>query len=420
MSTPHGKRPRVLVLTQVYHPEPNFITAEVAESLAADSDVTVVTGHPNYPWGRFYPGTRFLRITKSSMNGVTVWRVPFYPDHSLSAFRRAVSCLSFAMSASLVAPFVAGRPDTVWVYHGPFTTGLASLFFKFFYRSRIVFTCADLWPESFGASGMVKSRVILSIASFYNRTLNKAADLIVCATRGTLRHFREDGIRPERLLMIPVWVAQTEELGARLPEANPDALNIVYTGNLGPSQSLHTVILAAAILQKEGSPVCFDIYGTGASEAALRALASQTQATNVTFHGLVTVAEAFGASARALAQIISLQPSPLFSGTIPSKLFSAFAAGTPILYGLQGESAELTEASGAGIAYASDDPQSLVSAIKTLLAIPPAERLEMRSRLRRYFSENFDPAELKARYARILQPLSPGPAARFDPDFDGV
>ena len=420
MSSTSGKRRRVLVLTQVYHPEPNFITAEVAESLAADSDVTVVTGHPNYPWGRFYPGTRFLAIEKSSMNGVTVWRVPFYPDHSLSAFRRAISCLSFAVSASIVAPFVAGKPDTVWVYHGPFTTGLASLFFKFVYRSRIVFTCADRWPESFGATGMVKSRIVMSIASLYNRTLNRAADLIVCATHGTLRHFREEGIPSENLTMIPVWVAQTEELGASLPEERPEAINIVYTGNLGPAQSLHTVILAAAILQNEGSPVRFDIYGTGASEEKLRALAEQERATNVTFHGLVTVAEAFGASARALAQIIILQPSPLFSGTIPSKLFSAFAAASPILYGLQGESAELTAASGAGIPFASGDPQSLVDAVKTLLAITPANRQEMRLRLRRYFAENFDPAKLKARYASILRAPSPTLAARLDPDFDGA
>src|SRR5436309_8068184 len=173
------RRPRVLVLTQVFHPEPNFITADVAEALARECDVTVVTAHPNYPHGQFYPGTRFLRIQKSSSNGVVIWRVPFYPDHSLSAFRRAISYLSFAVAAGFVAPFVGGRPDVVWVYHGPFTTGLSALFFKAIYGTRLVFTCADLWPESFMAAGVVKSRLIMSLAGAYNRVLHRAADLVV-------------------------------------------------------------------------------------------------------------------------------------------------------------------------------------------------------------------------------------------------
>ena len=143
MTQDSKRRRRLLVLTQVYHPEPNFITADVAEAVARHCDVTVVTAHPNYPHGRFYPGVRYHRIEKSMEKGVTVWRVPFYPDHSLSTVRRALSYLSFAAVSSIVAPFVAGRPDTVWVYHGPFTTGIGALFFKLAYRLRLVSKFCD-------------------------------------------------------------------------------------------------------------------------------------------------------------------------------------------------------------------------------------------------------------------------------------
>jgi colanic acid biosynthesis glycosyl transferase WcaI len=400
------RRCRVLVLTQVFHPEPNFITADVAEALARTCDVTVVTAHPNYPHGRFYPGTRFLRIERSVSNGVVIWRVPFFPDHSLSPVKRAISYISFAAVAGVVAPFVAGRPDTVWVYHGPFTTGLSSLFFKMVYRSRLVFTCADLWPESFMAAGVVKSRLVMSLAGAYNRALHRAADLVVCATSGTRRRFEEDGLPAEHLTVIPVWIGGTGELARQARARRPESMSIVYAGNLGPAQKIDTVILAAATLQHEGSPVRFEIYGGGALEEELRALADRVGATNVKFHGRVPVEQAFNASAFALAQIICLQRSPLFTKTIPSKLFSAFAAGSPILYGLQGEAEALATESGGGISFDASNPQTLVNGVKQLLSLSDGERDAMRVRLREYFSENFDPAVLLARYLEILQ--SPG------------
>lgn len=401
------RRHRVLVLTQVFHPEPNFITADVAKALARNCDVTVVTAHPNYPHGRFYPGTRFLRVERSVSNGVVIWRVPFFPDHSLSTVRRAISYLSFAAVAAAVAPFVAGRPDTVWVYYGPFTTGISSLFFKLVYRSRLVFTCADLWPESFMAAGVVKSRLVMSLAGAYNRALHRAADLIVCATRGTRRRFEEDGIPPERLTVIPVWIGGTGELARQVRPRYPESMGIVYTGNLGPAQKIDTLILAAAALQQEGSPVRFDIYGSGASEEELRALADRIGATNVNFHGRVPLEEAFNASASGLAQIICLRPSPLFTKTVPSKLFSAFAAASPILYGLQGEAQTLAAESRGGISFDPSDPQTLVNAVKKLLSLSVSDRDAMRARLRQYFFENFDPAVLLSRYVEILQSPTP-------------
>jgi colanic acid biosynthesis glycosyl transferase WcaI len=397
------RRRRVLVLTQYFHPEPNFITADVAEALARHCEVTVVTAHPNYPHGRFYPGVRFLRIEKSVSNGVVIWRVPFFPDHSLSKARRAFSYLSFTTVMSLLAPFVAGRPDTVWVYHTPFTTGLGALFFKLAYRSRLVFTCADLWPESFMAAGIVKSPLVMRVAAAYNRALLRAADLIVCATKGTRRLLAEDGIPAERLSVIPVWIGGTGELSALTPPRESGSKRIVYAGNLGPAQKLETVILAAAALQREGCPVTFELYGSGASENELRELAKRSGATNVTFHGRVPVETAFKASASALAQVICLQPSPLFAKTVPSKLFSAFAAATPLLYGLQGEAESLAAESGGGISFSADDPETLVSAVKQLLSMPVGEREAMRLRLKQYFSDNFDPAVLLAQYVRILE-----------------
>lgn len=418
LSQQDARAPRVLVLTMYYRPEPNFITADVAERLAGRARVTVVTAHPNYPLGRFYEGTvRPWWPRRTVENGVTVWRLPVIPDHSRSRVRRLVSYLSFMAGATLFAPFVAGRPAAVWVYQTPFTTGVAALFFKWFRGARVVFTCADLWPESFGAAGVVSSGAAMRALFAYSRWINRAADRLVCSTRSTLERYARDGVPRDRMSYVPVWVdgsprgalASPETEAAEAPAGPP---SVVYAGNLGPAQALETVVLAAAELRRRGVDVVFDFYGTGMSEESLRALAAERGADNVRFHGRVAPDVAFRASERALAQVVSLKPSPLFRMTIPSKLPFSFAAGTPVLCGLQGEPAELAEASGGALAFDAEDPASLAAAVERLLATPPAARREMRRRLRAYFREHFAPEALISAYEEEILAPPEAPARR--------
>jgi glycosyltransferase involved in cell wall biosynthesis len=391
---------RVLVLAQHYRPEPNFITADVAEALRTDREIVVITAHPNYPHGKFYRGTRWWRIERSVENGVVVWRLPFFPDHSLSNFRRGLSFLSFALMATILAPFVAGRPQTVWVYHGVFTTGLAALWFKLVHRSRIVITCADLWPECFLATGVTKHRLVLALLFVYRRWINRQADLLICSTRGTMARYREEGIPAERMRYVPVWVEGiTDELPLPL---KPEPPNIVYAGNIGPAQQLDVLLLAVSELHQRGVAIALDIYGTGAAEAELRALAERLQCDAVRFHGRVPPALAFVRAAGAHAQYVALQPSALFRMTVPSKLAFSFAAGAPVLAGLEGEAAELAAESGGALAFAPGDRASLVAAIERLLQASPAERERMSNSLRTFYRQRFCRAALLQQYVQLL------------------
>lgn len=403
-------KPRILVLSQHYRPEPNFIVSDVAEALARHAEVTVVTAHPNYPTGRFYPGTRYWLLEKSTENGVTVWRVPFLPDHSTSKLRRMAAYLSFALVAGTVAPFVAPRPALVWVYQGPFTTMLAALWFKYVGRARVILTCADLWPESFVAAGVVRPGRLVRLAMRYRRAINRAADLIICSTRGTLERFAAEGIPRSRLCFVPVWV----EGATRLPEPSSGASSegeatVVYAGNLGPAQQLDTVIRAAALLESDGDPFRFDFYGAGAEEENLRTLARDLGLQTVRFRGRVPPEEAVAASSHAFAQIVSLRRDPLFAMTLPSKVSACLAAGAPILYALEGEAAEIVEQSGGGVRFDPDAPASFVASVRELLRRDPGERTAMRQRLRGVYREKFDPQRLLDRYVEIVL-SGPSPA----------
>ena len=406
-------RTRILVLSQHYRPEPNFIVSDVAEALARHAEVTVVTAHPNYPDGRFYPATRYWLPARSMEGGVTVWRVPFVPDHSTSKLRRMVSYLSFALVAAMIAPLVSRRPALVWVYQGPFTTMLAALWFKYIARARVILTCADLWPESFVASGVVRPGRLVALAMRYRRAINRAADLIICSTRGTLERFAGEGISRSRLRFVPVWVdgAFRPRGGSGHQHSTTDK-TVVYAGNLGPAQQLDTVIRAAALLEGEGHRVRFDFYGAGADEESLRALAREFGLQHVRFHGRVSPGEARAASERAFAQIVSLRRDPLFSMTLPSKVSACLAAGAPILYALQGEAADVVEASSGGIPFDPDVPASLAAAVRELLRREPRELTGMRARLQEYYHRHFEPRVLLESYLEIVLGAHAGSSQR--------
>ena len=402
MSSAEGRRKKVLILTERFSPEPNFITADVAARLARDADVTVIAPHPSYPRGKFYEGTSYWRPVKTRERGFTVWRVPFFPDQSLSQVRRAASYLSFAFVAAVIAPFVSSRPDVVWVYHGPFTTGLASLWFRVARRARLVITAADLWPESLTGAGVAKPGRLTLALRWYSKWINSFAHHIICSNEGIARRYAADGVPAERLSVIPVWIPGVEQIAYSPPGAAERNSDVVYAGNLGPAQQLDTLVRAAVILLADVPAVHVHLFGTGASERVLKELAKEIGATNVHFHGRVSATEAFERSTAAAVQVVSLRRSPEFRGTVPSKLSLCFAAGTPFVYGLEGDAAQVAQLSGGGVAFDPGDAESLAEAIRLILRMPAADQLDLRRQLRRHYEMNFTPAVLLEQYERLV------------------
>jgi len=79
---------RVVILGQYYPPEPIPKPHELARGLTERGhDVLVITGFPNYPAGKLYPGTHLRPWTWDTLDGIRVLRLPLYPDHSRSPVR---------------------------------------------------------------------------------------------------------------------------------------------------------------------------------------------------------------------------------------------------------------------------------------------------------------------------------------------
>ena len=121
---------RILFLTQWFQPEPFFKGLPFVKALRdRGHEVEVLTGFPNYPGGKVYPGYCVRFYQRETMDGIPVHRVALYPSHDKSASRRILNYLSFSLSAFLIGPWLVGKPDLIYVYN-LVTLGPAAFLFR--------------------------------------------------------------------------------------------------------------------------------------------------------------------------------------------------------------------------------------------------------------------------------------------------
>jgi colanic acid biosynthesis glycosyl transferase WcaI len=152
-------RRRILLITQWFDPEPTFKGLAFARELVRRGyDVEVLTGFPNYPGGKVYPGYRIRLLQRQHIEGVEVTRVALYPSHDHSGVRRALNYLSSAFSAVRYAVLLARRPDVVYVYHPPLTVSIVAVLMRLLRRVPVVLDIQDLWPDTLRATGMISNK----------------------------------------------------------------------------------------------------------------------------------------------------------------------------------------------------------------------------------------------------------------------
>ena len=92
----------VLIVSQYFWPE-NFRINDFAKGLVEKGhSVTVLTGIPNYPNGKYFKGYSFLGPRSQFYNGIRVFRAPLIPRGNGSSLRLFLNYISFAFQKNLV------------------------------------------------------------------------------------------------------------------------------------------------------------------------------------------------------------------------------------------------------------------------------------------------------------------------------
>ena len=387
----------ILVVTQYFWPE-NFRINDLVSGLTERGHrVTVLTGIPNYPEGRFFAGYGLFRNVSQEYKGCKVLRVPLFPRGDGSGVRLALNYLSFILSACLLAPIRCKDPyDLIFIFEpSPVTVALPALLLKTLRKVPVMFWVQDLWPESLAATGAVSSNRILSFVAGIVKFIYRRCDKILITSQSFRKSVELHNGSPENILYFPqsaedIFQPVTEKQVASELDSIPRGFWIMFAGNVGAAQDFKTIIASAKKL-KEYEDIHWVIVGDGRMREWAENEAKKFGLSNK-FHFLgrhpLEKMPAFFSHADAL--LVSLRKEPIFALTIPAKIQSYLACGRPIIAALDGEGAKIIDDACAGFTCPAETPEALAQIVLKMYETPKSEREIMGAKGRKYYEANFD------------------------------
>jgi glycosyltransferase involved in cell wall biosynthesis len=364
--------------------------------------VTVIASPVSYITGTRIPD-RLGVADSDPVPGLTILRPGVYEAHHKSFVHRILAFLSFMLSSFFLGLRIR-KVDIVWGTSPPIFQGVTAWFLARLKRARFLFEVRDLWPEFAIAVGVLRSRTLIWLSEWLERTLYRQADCVVVNSPGFVEHVSSRGAA--RVELIPngadpsMFDSSADGSAFRRRHGLGHEFAALYAGAHGMSNDLGVVLEAA--LQLQDLPVRILLVGDGKEKAALIARAQDLGLNNITFLPSVPKREMPEVLAAADAGIAILKPMAAYKTTYPNKVFDYMAAGRPVLLVIDGVIREVVEAARCGLFVQPGDPALLAQAIRSLASDRQAARiLGLNGRL--YLAQHFDREQIADRLLAVLE-----------------
>lgn len=386
----------LLVVSQYFYPEQFRINDICSEWVKRGYKVTVLTGIPNYPQGKFYKGYGFFKRTKEFYNGMEVRRIPLLPRGTGSVMM-ALNYFSFVVSGFFWSIFTGLKADVVFIYEvSPMTQALPGVW----YAKRRNIPCflyvMDLWPENVEIVGGIKNKTILDLIGRMVDYIYSNCDKIFTSSKSFVKAIVKRGVPENKTVFWPQYAEDCyKPLGkksvtvSQIPD--DDSFNLIFAGNIGYAQGLEILPKTAQILKSEGKKVRFNIVGDGRFKENLIKMTADDDVKEmfnfIDKQPANKIPELMSASDAAL---ITLLGSRIFEMTLPAKLQSYMACGIPIVVSGNGEIQKVVAEASAGFFCNAADPMALSKIITELLSKTKEELATLSANARKYYEENYD------------------------------
>jgi colanic acid biosynthesis glycosyl transferase WcaI len=388
---------RVLVISQYFWPETCPLNDLVLGLKEKGHELTVLTGVPNYPDGKFYTGYSFLYPRTENFKGINVIRVPLIPRGKGTKLRLILNYLSFAFFSCALAPwYCLGKYDVVFSYQSsPITASLPAILLKSIKKIPMLLWVQDLWPDSVIAVNAVSSPLILNWLTKLVKLIYKQSDCILVQSKKFNEKIVVLSDNVAKIEYLPNWADQNyyprtiEEAKNKIHDL-PSGFVVMYAGNIGKAQSFSTIVHAMQKLH-QFYELKWVIIGDGSDFAWLKK--------EIKINNLCDKVCLLGRKPEelmpyyfALAHVllISLKDEPIFALTVPSKTQTYLACGRPIIAALKGVGAEVIIESGAGLVGPPENSEALANNIEKMYTMPRSELEKMGANGRAFYEKHFD------------------------------
>lgn len=356
----------ILVISQYFYPEPFRINDICQEWIKRGHKVTVLTGIPNYPEGKFYKGYGWFKKRKETWNGINIIRIPII-SRGHSSIRLILNYYSFVWTGWFWKIFTRLKPDLIFTFEvSPMTQALIGKWFSKRRKIPNYLYVQDLWPENLEVVGGIHNKHILNHYQKMTDQIYKRCTKIFATSPSFVKAIQE---RVEDKEKVIYWPQYAEEIYKPVDNPNPSEIpkdgrfKIIFTGNVGTAQGLDILPKVAKLVDGD---VCFVIVGDGRYKEQL---VKETEEVKDKFifidrQPAERIPELLCACDVAF---LSFMDSPLFEKTIPAKLQSYMACGMPILASASGETKRIIEEAKCGICCELGNAEQLHNSILDLI-----------------------------------------------------
>ncbi len=400
-------QPRLWIVSELYYPEETstgYYLTKIAEGLAANFDVKVLCGQPNYSKrGNFAP-------KKEMHKGVEIFRAwGTILDKNVIIFR-LINMLTLSFSIFIKGLFNFQKNDRILVVTTPpllpFIVALASLVRSASY----VLLIHDNYPEILVAVGKTeKNSWLVKVLDFFNRRLYNYANKIIVVGRD-MQELVERKISGFDIPIeyIPNW-AELEQVKPSNREENQllkqlgisERLVFLYAGNMGHPNDLESIVKCSEKL-KDNSEFHFIFLGAGVKKRWLEKKIEEKNLTNVTLLPPRPRSEQNIFLNACDVALVSLVKN-MWGVSMPSRTYNILAVGKPILALTEenSEVARVIEEDDLGWIVPPNDPEKLFQTIKEI-SRKKSQLISMGKRARNTAIEKYSVETAVQRYKKAL------------------
>lgn len=395
---------KILVISQYFWPE-DFRINDICKGLKEEGhEVTVLTGLPNYPFGKVYDGYSFFNRGPKEYEGIKIKRCAVIPRGKDNAAMLALNYISFMVNASIkTIPLLFEKYDRVFVFQvSPITSAIPAIIYSKVKKVPSYIYIQDLWPETFYSIININNKKIRKVFKRICNKIYNSFDNLLIASLGYEKILVQEGIKKEKLYYLPQWAEDFYSNVDETNEVDDDKFTITFAGNIGKAQSVDTIIKAAN-LAKDNKNIIWQIIGDGSEFENVKKMAQDFELTDtVKFVGRRPSSEMPKYFSKSQGLIVTLKDEEILRVTLPAKVQSYMAAGKPILAAISGEGKKVIEESRCGLVAEAEDFQELYKNVIKLYNMNMEQRKILGDLGKEYFNNKFTRTKLLNDLKNIL------------------
>ena len=395
-----NKEKKILFVCQYFYPE-TFRGNDIAFHLVEEGhDVHVVTGIPNYPKGKFFPGYGVFKKRHEVINGVRVTHLPIVPRGEDNKIMLMLNYFSYLIVGWIWMFFHAlwHKYDMVFCQQlSPVTMSSPAVLYKKMRHVPLYTWVLDLWPESLTAAGGINNKYILGFFDWFVKSEYKNSDKILTSSKSFDKSILKYGDYKDKIIYYPQWsdgTSDTLKSDFTLPDSlqklsNDSNFIVMFAGAVGEAHGMECN-MQAALKTKEYKNIKWVIVGDGRRLDWVCSFVKE--------HGLEDTVLTLGRYPsetmplffeKADVMLVSLTDSPLFNMYSPAKIASYMAAERPIIAVLNGEGGDVVKAAECGWNVKAGDADSLADLVIKLSSTDMCELKDKGRKGKEYYNKFF-------------------------------